>query len=374
MASEPAAGASLMVQGSQDGLKNNIEDQTHALEAEIAATGSGEQAHFPGPAVLPEGSQETEPRTTGMSSFIASIRQSQALQEASHVPRIVEESHEHPNFTSNEALSYQQRDLERAEPIVPCLVVSSGAPDQTQNRSRTELSEGRDSMSTGYNRLLRTIRRLIRATSGTSQDEQNELLIDCLRSIAGANGEEIYRKYAMGYGRRRCYGWFVEAIFDKIVTAASTQHNGWFVGGSAILLQHLISRWVHTCHRKYFQTMFCDKTAVYLLQNIGDPSDRWLHDTLRKNLGMNPQFLDEHLALVYDGSRHRPTAGGNTYQQFCPRAWHIWATFSDQQMLQFNSLSTPPPSTSAALMYISFQRTDTDSCKLGNIDMTKSRC
>ena len=210
--------------------------------------------------------------------------------------------------------------------------------------------------------------------TGALPTEGEQSFIDNLRSIAGDNGEEIYRKYAMGYGCRKRYGWFVEAILNKIATASSTQHEGWFVRGSAVLWQHIISRWVHSGPRKCFQTSFCGKTAVYLLQNIGDPTERWLDDTLGKSLGMSARFFDEHLALVYDGSQLRPGADGDTHQQVLPRAWHIWATFSDQQILRFNSLTTVPASSSAAPMHISFQRTDTDSCKWRNPDMTSSCC
>lgn len=338
-----------------------MDDQIPNLEVGVAATGRGWQAHLAPPAVTLEDDYEAGPSATGISSFIDSTRQTRSLQEARHVPGVIDESHELQAITSNEASSHQERDLERAEPIVPSSIVSSGTGDQTWNRPRTELCEGRDLVPKEYNYSSRLIRRTV---SGKPLAEQYQSLIDCLRSIAGPNGEEIYRKYAMRYGRRKRYDWFVEAIFNKIATAPSTQHERWFVGSFAILLQHLISRWVHSGHRKCFQTSFCDKTAVYLLQNIGDPSDRWLNDTFRKSLGMNPRFLDEHLALVYDGSRLGSRVDGDTHQQVCLRTWHIWATFSDRQILRFNSLTTLPPSSEAALMYISFQRTDTDSCKL----------
>lgn len=368
MATEPAASARSLPQRSGE---SSINGQIPNLEVGVAATGSGEQAHLAPPAVTFEDEYEAGPRATSISSFVDPTRQAQSLQEARHVPGVVDRSHEPPATNLNEASSYQERDLERAEPIVSSSIVSSGTWGQTRTPPRTEPFEAGDPILTAYNQSFGLLGAILNTEPLAAQYRS---LIDSLRSIAGANGEEIYRKYAMGFGRRKRYGWFVEATLNKIAMLSSNQHKGWFVGGSAILLQHLISRWVHSGHRKCFQTSFCDKTAVYLLQNIGDPSDRWLGDTLRKNLGMNPRFLDEHLALVYDGSRFGSRVDGDANQQVCPRTWHIWATFSDQRILRFNSLTALPPSSDVALIYISFQRTDTDSCKSGETNITSSCC
>jgi hypothetical protein len=149
-----------------------------------------------------------------------------------------------------------------------------------------------------------------------------------------------------------------------ITTVSSSKDVWWLTRASAIFLQHLASRWVHAGHRKHFQTMFCMNTAVYLLQNIGNPSDRWLDDTLKKRLGLDPQFFNEHLAFVYDGNLGGPKVQGDDQRQRSPRAWHVWAFPSDGQLLRFCPSTTFSATDSAALMCISFQRTDTDSCKL----------
>lgn len=88
---------------------------------------------------------------------------------------------------------------------------------------------------------------------------------------------------------------------------------------------------------------------------------------------MDAESLDVHLAFVYDWNGLGSRADGDTHQLVCPRRWHIWAAFSDQQILRFNSLTTLPPSESVAPMYISFQRIDTLSRKLKNTDVTNSR-
>jgi hypothetical protein len=93
--------------------------------------------------------------------------------------------------------------------------------------------------------------------------------------------------------------------------------------------------------------------AVYLLQNVGDPSDRWINDTLVKSLGLDPQFFDEYLGLVYDGSLVNPKARGNAGRQLCPRARHVWAVLSDEQVMRFNSLETLPATDSAAPVFVS---------------------
>lgn len=358
MTIEPAASASSIPRRSDDRPENNTNDQIPNADVAIAATGSGAQAHPAAPAVTPEGHREAELRAEGISTFMESVRHTQSLQEAHHGPRDVGELHELSTFTSGNANSHQERDLERAE--TPSIDFPETMEKARKRRTRK--------VSKRFSQFLAAV------VTGIPPIEDNQSLIDNLRSIVGDNGEEIYRKYAMGYGRRKRYGWFVEAAFNKIATASSTHHNRWFVGDSAVLLQHIISRWTHSGHRKCFQTSFCDKTAVYLLQNIGDPSDRWLDDTLWKSLGMSPRFLDEHLALVYDGSPLRSSGDVDTHQQVCPHTWHIWATSSGQQILPFNFSTTLPPSSSAALMYLSFQRTDTDSCKLRETDMASSCC
>lgn len=208
-----------MPQESDDRLESNINDQTPDLEVEITATGSGEQTQPTAPVVIPGCDYEAEPKATGISSFIESIRRAQSSQETHHDPRDVGESHELSAVVPGEANFHQERDLERAEPIMPSSIVSSRTGGQTWKWPGAELFEGTDSMSPGYNRFFRHIRVI---ATGKSLSEQTQPLIDCLRSIAGANGEEIYRKYAMGYGRRKHYRWLVEAIFNKIVTASST--------------------------------------------------------------------------------------------------------------------------------------------------------
>lgn len=337
MTIEPATSASSIPQRSDDRLEDSIKDQIPNADVVITVTGSGGQAHLAAPAVFPEGNPEAGPGAAGIPPS-ESIRQAQSLQEARHVPRVVDESHERPDGTSDEANSHQERDLERAGPTLPSSSVSSGAFSRIRQWLKTP--ERREYVTAGYARLKR-LYRLMR--SGKSLAEQNQSLINCLRSRAGVNGEETYRRYAMGFGRRKRYRRLVEATLNKIATASSNQRNGWFVEGSAILSQHLISRWAHSGFRKYFQTTFCNTTAVYLLQNLGDSSDRWLDDTLRSDLGLSPRFLDEHLALVYDGSRAGPTDDDDTQTQLVSGIWHICAVLSDQQILQFQSLTAPSP-------------------------------
>lgn len=273
--------------------------------------------------------------------------------------RTADDSQEHPSVCSHVTNPHEDRDLERGEPYIPPSMLASHAADPVTDQPRTErpIAPGRF--------VLASREIFEKELKGSVPTVCDPSLIDGLRYLAGDNGDQIYRRYALGCGQRKQHGWFVEEVFNKITTASSRQDVWWLTGYFAVFLQHVISRWVHGGHRKHFQTMFCMDTAVYLLQNIGDPSDRWINDTLKNSLGLDPLFFDEHLALVYDGTLLNPRAGGCARHILCPRAWHVLAVLSDEQVMHFSSLETFPATDSVALVCVSFQRTDTDSCKSG---------
>lgn len=176
---EPAKSASSIPQRSDNRLENSINDQIPNADVVITATGSGGQAHLAAPAVFPGGNREAGP---GAACFppSESIRQAQSLQEARHVPRAVDESHERPDGTSEEAKSHQERDLERAGPTLPSSSVSSGAFNRIWQWLKTP--KRREYVTAGYARLKR-LYRLMR--SGKSLAEQNQSLIKCLKIESG---------------------------------------------------------------------------------------------------------------------------------------------------------------------------------------------
>lgn len=127
MTSEHATSTSSIPQRSDDRLENNINDQMPNAEVAITATGSGRRAHLAAPTMTPEGNGEAESKFESILSLIDSIGQAQSSQEASHVPRVIEESYKLPKLISDEARSHQERDLGRAEPLVSSSIISSGA-------------------------------------------------------------------------------------------------------------------------------------------------------------------------------------------------------------------------------------------------------
>lgn len=371
MADGPAASACSMPQTTDGNDENTSNHQVPELGSELIEAGITGQSRLESQTVDPASSCEAKAKIKGIESPTSgeSTPDAQASQHLSHDPRsygvlrpIPDDSQEHPGGCAHVTNPYEERDLERGEPCMPPPNLSSEAAHPIQDQSQPDNQE---IISTGVTDYILSLLEPYANDFGRSLfwTEHDQSLIDSLRSIAGQSGEEIYRRYALGYGTHRRHGWFVNEAFDKITTASSSKDMWWLTGYLAVFIQHLVSRWVHGGHRKYFQTMFCMDTAVYLLQNIGDPSDRWINDTLGKSLGLDPQFFDEHLALVYDGSLVSPRALGDAPRQLCPRAWHVWAVSSDEQVMRFSSLETFAASDKAVPVCVSFQRTDTDSCK-----------
>lgn len=191
---------------------------------------------------------------------------------------------------------------------------------------------------------------------------QNSNLVHVLKS---ALGEKKYREYKMGFGDAVHHNFLVKLAIEKIAIFSSSRQTWWLLKYITTILQHLVSRWVHSGYRKHFQTFhpgLHDGTAVHLMQNVGDPSDRWISKTLKKSLGLDPIFLAEHLAIVYDGSWARLNSNSSKTLR-CTSAWHVRAVLSDQPMLQFGPWSTSAPSERAKLATVSFQQTDKGSCK-----------
>jgi hypothetical protein len=361
MTDEPAASPCSIHQTTDENLQDATGQQIPEVELESIRTEIAEQCRPAPPFVDPAIRCEAKAEIEGIESSATreSTPHAQSSQHFRHdstlydvLERTADDSQRHPNVCSHVTNPLEDRDLERGDPFVPPSVLSESQP------------EHQESFPSAANGSMRywapVLGREIKLLKDLLMTERDQLLIDSLRSIAGDSGEEIYRRHALGYGHRKRYGWFVEATFNKISADSSNQDVWWLNAFYAIFWQHLISRWIHGGHRKHFETRFCMETAVYLLQNIGDPSDRWINDTLKKSLGLDPQFFHEHLALVYDGGL---ITRGEARPQLCPRAWHIWAVLSDEQVMTFSSLETFPATDSAALECASFQRTDTDSCK-----------
>lgn len=154
-------------------------------------------------------------------------------------------------------------------------------------------------------------------------------------------------------------------IISSIATQSSSRETWRPVRHLATVSQHMVSRWVHSGYRKHFEKFhphLYDGTAVHLLQNIGNPSDRWVDETLRKNLGLDPVFLLEHLALICDGTWPKPSLSSSKRSQ-CTSACHVRAVLSDQPMLQFGPWSTSAPLEMAGVAIISFQQTKQGSCE-----------
>jgi hypothetical protein len=368
-ADEPTRSAFSILQTSGGSLDDTITDQIPDLETEVAATESREKPHLTTPSLglMTNYKDQSMVKRTGSSPSCESLSCTPHLPHDARPCDVVGQAADKPykasRVSSDLASIPGERDLKKGELSMPRAVVSTEPVNQAQNRPQAEVPGAGSSSSTRQNHSA--LGRLESILEGSVPAPQSQSLIDSFRSIVEHNGEESYRKYAMGYNRRKRYGWFAEAAFNRIATASSNKHQWWLSGSLAVLFQHLISRWVYSGHRKCFRIRFYNVTAVYLLQNVGDPSDRWLNDTLKGGLGLCTWFLDEHIALVYDGNSASPSVGGLAQRQLCPHAWHIWATLSDQQTLNFSSCATTPPTNDAAQALISFQRTATDSCEFG---------
>jgi hypothetical protein len=371
MADEPATNASSVSQRNDGNPEDTFNYQVPEIGSELIGTEIAEQSCLAPPTEAPTVSCEAKAKIENIESSTSSepgpyAQTSQHLRHdlRSHnvLERVVDDPQGHPRVCSHVTSPHEERDLERGELPMPLPVSHSQSVDQVQYGSQTEPQGTRAPTAPGLI-LLPTLILFQNWLRGPLPTEHDQSLINSLRSIAGNEGEETYRRYALGYGHRKRHGYFVQKAFERITMASSSQDVWWLTGAFAIFLQHLASRWVHGGCRKHFQTRFCEKTAIYLLQNVGDPSSRWLNDTLKESLGLNPQFFNEHLVLVYDGNMVGPKAQGDALRQLYPRAWHVWAVLSDNQVLLFNSLRTFPAIDNAALVCISFQRTDTDSCE-----------
>lgn len=240
-----------------------------------------------------------------------------------------------PNPQSN-------RDLEKGEPSA---LVSLGSP----------ASGSRDPEEGHVERTKPTVSEVPGQYHGLVQFLRLEL------------GERKYREYVMGCGDAVHRSFLVRNFTDKIATWSSSRETWRPVRSLATIVQHVVSRWVHSGYRKRFETLhphLYDGTAVHLLQNIGNPSDHWIDETLRGSLGLDPVFLLEHLALIRDGTLARllPSSSSSQCSQ-CTSAWHVQAVLSDQPMLQFGPWSTTTPLEMAGVAIISFQQTKQGSCK-----------
>ena len=202
-------------------------------------------------------------------------------------------------------------------------------------------------------------------TTGTIGSSAAALEPSLVQSLKSTLGESKYRQYAMGCGRTTHHSFLLKKAVGNIAIWSSSEETWWPLRYVARILQHLVSRWVHSGFRKHFETFhprLHDGTAVHLLQNIGNPSDYWISETLKEQLGLDTVFLSEYLALIYDGIWPMRVPGSPELLR-CGSAWHVRATLSDQPMLQFCSWSATEPLEKARLACISFQQTSQGSCE-----------
>lgn len=233
------------------------------------------------------------------------------------------------------------RDLEMGEPSAPITPVSPVTAGQNQGDEHR--------------------------TTGVTSSKVTRPSDDLVHFLKSALSDRKYRECAMGYGDTVHNSFLVKRIIGKIATWSSNRLTWRPLRYLATVLQHLVSRWVHSGYRKHFETLhphLYDGTAVHLLQNIGGPSSRWIDEILKQSLGLDPLFLLEHIVLTCDGSRAGLVSSStNSKRLQCTSAWHVRAILSDQPMLQFCSWSATEPLEKARLACISFQQTSQGSCE-----------
>lgn len=241
------------------------------------------------------------------------------------------------------SITQDDRDLEKGEPSAPLSFRAPLTAGQVLEEGHVETTEKTVSEVAGQNNGL-------------------------VQFLISKLGERRYREYAMGCGNVVHRSFLVKKITGNISTWSSSRQAWKPLRYLATILQHLVSRWVFSGYRKHFETFhphLHDGTAVHLLQNVGNPSDRWINKTLIGCLGLDPVFLLEHLALIYDGTPVGLTLGSSSSRRArCTSAWHVRAAISDQPMLQFSPLSAIVSLESARIATISFQQTSHGSCGL----------